>query len=102
MKLLLEAIKAQHCLGTGRPRWLDDPSNALLRIFTRAEYETLRESGVTHLQSAFSKQNFVIHKYSTEALLAFDLEGLERAGDIRHITSIQGKGISVYHLFSIS
>ena len=87
---LFNAIKAQHC-PTGRPRWIDDPTNAVLRVFpSRSAYTALGPSGA---QAALAKQQLVIHKWSQERL-NFDRDGLERAGDLNQMTSIQGECVA--------
>jgi hypothetical protein len=58
-----------------------------LHVFgSPSQYIDLGPAGI---QATFAKQQLVIHQWSQERL-SFNLDGLERAGDLHHETSIQG------------
>ena len=87
---ILEAAKAQHC-ESGRPRFLDDPDNSILRVFPKAKYTSHCADLV---QQAFGKQCLIVPQFvERNQASSFDPEGLEEAGDVNHKTAVQGQYI---------
>ena len=57
----------------GKPAWLVDPENSVIRVLSRKEFERMSEA---QIQSIFHKQHVVVHDQFTPSL-NFDERGLE-------------------------
>ena len=85
-KFILGNVAAQLC-PSGRPRFLDDPDNSVLRL---CRPESYTKGNTKVLQKIYGRQSIVVPRFS-DYRAEWSLDELEFAGDPKQDTSMQGQ-----------